>query len=85
MQVHNKMLNSGLKKNRAKFAQRYASVLDALHAPFLAEAAARPSVGCNEDQSPQSLANSGDSWAVLCTGGASANHVSSSACVALHH
>ncbi len=74
------MLNSNLKKNRKMFQQRYASVLQSLHAPFLSEVVDVPKV--LEDMSPgsigslKSLASSGDSWAVLCTGGSSANHVS---------
>jgi hypothetical protein len=75
------MLNSNLKKNRRMFQQRYASILQSLHAPFLSEVA-MPVSNDLEDKSPgsmgslKSLASSGDSWAVLCTGGSSANHVS---------
>jgi hypothetical protein len=55
------------------FEQRYATILHSLHAPFLAEA---PSPLDIEDKSFKSLACNGESWAVLCTGGSSANHVS---------
>jgi hypothetical protein len=75
------MLNSNLKKNRKMFQQRYASILQSLHAPFLSEVAINVPNNL-EDKLPGSmgslkyLAFSGDSWAVLCTGGSSANHVS---------
>jgi hypothetical protein len=55
------------------FEQRYTTILHSLHAPFLAEA---PSPVDIEDKSLKSLACNGESWAVLCTGGSSANHVS---------
>lgn len=77
MQVQNRMMNSNLKKNRKMFETRYCSILQFLHAPFINEKCARAPVE-DEDTSLKSLACSGDSWAVLCTGGSSANHVSHS-------
>ncbi len=68
------MINSNMKKNRKMFEQRYATILQSLHAPFLVPDASPIDV---EDKSLKSLACSGESWAVLCTGGSSANHVSS--------
>jgi hypothetical protein len=62
------------------FQQRYASILHSLHAPFLSEVAMDVPNDL-KDTSPgsigslKSLASSGDSWAVLCTGGKAANHV----------
>jgi hypothetical protein len=69
------MMNSNLKKNRKMFQTRYDSILQFLHAPFINDIAVRSPADV-EDESLKSLACSGDSWAVLCTGGSSANHVS---------
>ena len=55
------------------FEQRYAIILQSLHAPYLAPDVSPIDL---EDKSLKSLASNGDSWAVLCTGGSSANHVS---------
>jgi hypothetical protein len=68
------MMNSNLKKNRKMFETRYSSILQFLHAPFINDMAVRAPVDV-EDKSLKSLALNGDSWAVLCTGGSSANHV----------
>jgi hypothetical protein len=73
------MLNSNLKKNRKMFQQRYASILQSLHAPYVS--VTLPILP--EDKSPgslESLASRGDSWAVLCTGGAASNQVSRFVC-----
>jgi hypothetical protein len=69
------MMNSNMKKNRKKIEERYASILNDLHAPYLCEAAVCLPVDVHSHVL-KTLAHNGDSWAVLCTGGAPENHVS---------